>query len=124
MVSPATYPIVDGNGVEHGECTAQNAFGVLANPYRRTTLAALDKYDASRIDVDELAADLADATDLTSDAWRRQLHRAHLPLLDNTGLVDYDTDNGTIRTYECTLISELLAVVETVAEETVRNERM
>ncbi|MCU4750654.1 hypothetical protein OB919_01440 [Halobacteria archaeon AArc-curdl1] len=41
-----------------------------------------------------------------------ELHHVHLSMLEGKGLIEYDGRDGTIRYYECELMTNVLAAVE------------
>lgn len=116
MVPRITCSIVD-DGVPHTECTARDVLCALSEPRRRTVVGAVDAHEANWIDLDDLVADVRARTDeLSAEGWRRELRHAHLPMLDDIGLVDYDTTGDAVRRYDCELVSDVLAVLENVSE--------
>lgn len=73
-------------------------FDALANRRCRVALQQLAECDDALV-VDDLVARLSDELDdaVSESRLRTSLHHAHLPKLDDAGLVDYDPDRGLVR---------------------------
>jgi hypothetical protein len=79
-------------------------FEILSNRRRRMVLYYLRQHDGTAT-VNELAKEIAamendvDIEDLTSQQQKRvyvSLYQTHLPKLESTGMIDYDTDAGRV----------------------------
>lgn len=81
---------------------ADSLFRALSHQIRRRVLATLVSTDRSSVTelVDVLAGwESTDDGPVGPDGWdtlRTQLRHAHLPMLAEAGLVDYDTEAGTV----------------------------
>lgn len=74
---------------------------LLANEQRRAVLRRLSEYSAATvsklaIDIVVEADDMERADASARDAVEAQLHHLHLPMLDDAGLVDYDTEANRV----------------------------
>jgi DNA-binding transcriptional ArsR family regulator len=73
-------------------------FEALAHPQRRVVLCALHEGDGAQKTIDELTAQVVSQTpSLTEPEARTALRHAHLPKLDDFGLLSYDSDGGLVR---------------------------
>lgn len=75
--------------------TADSVLRALADDRRRAVLSFLRGRDEP-VDVERVAAHLAAGTDEDRAALHRELHHAHLPKLDASGLVAYDPVAGSV----------------------------
>lgn len=106
-------PIIDRNGVERCTCDVDDVLDFLADARRRAVVSALQAAGDDWIDFDRLVAAVADETpDANAETLRIDLHHVHLPMLEDRGIIDYDSRAGTIRYYRCELIADVLAAVE------------
>lgn len=93
---------------------------LLGHERRRRTIRILEADDASTFDRRELARRIATAetdADAASDEFvrrvERSLHHKHLPMLDEYGVVDYDSDAGLATFSPCSEFERrVLASVE------------
>lgn len=102
-------PILDENGIVYRTCETDEVLRVLASARRREIVSELEASDENWITVDELARAVFATGD---DGWERELHHVHLPMLRETGLVDYDRHGRTVRYYRCDLVSSVLEAVD------------
>lgn len=93
--------------------STDTALQVLADRQRRMVLRSLIEADGTAT-VDRLARGLeGDASsragrDAPRDRHRLQLHHAHLPKLQEAGLVEYEPGDETVRYRPSDLVEELL----------------
>lgn len=81
----------------HEPIAAGDVFDALSASDRRTALRTLRRR-SSGVGLDALAEAVADrATDAREADVRARLHHAHLPMLDELGLVEYDASEQTAR---------------------------
>lgn len=89
---------------EDGALGHEKAYEVLSNTRRRHVIHYLLQRDG-RVSLRDLSQQVAawengvDPDDVTAQQRKRvytALHQSHLPKLHETGIVDYDTDRGTI----------------------------
>lgn len=79
----------------HESIVAGDVFAALSESDRRTALRTL-RCRPSGVDLDALAETVADrATDERAADVRARLHHAHLPMLDELGLIEYDASEQT-----------------------------
>ena len=82
--------------VDRTSPTLEDALGALADDRRRRVIRYLLERDgADAVGLGELAEAVADGTDV--EAVRRSLHHAHIPHLDEAGIVDYDAHEEHVR---------------------------
>jgi DNA-binding transcriptional ArsR family regulator len=73
-------------------------FEAFAHPQRRVVLCALHEGDGTERTIEELATRVVSQTpSLTEPEARTALRHAHLPKLDDSGLLSYDRDGGLVR---------------------------
>ena len=104
------FPIVDENDIVRATPSADTVLELLANDRRRAIVAALDRHDENWMRVETLVERLSTTFETTE--WKIELHHVHLPMLDDEGLVEYDDRNGTVRYYDCELVTDVLTAVE------------
>lgn len=110
-------PIQDGDGGSRSTCTVDGVLELLADTRRREILAILETLEDDWIERDRLLAILDSANDeVDLTEWRTTLRHVHLPMLEARGFVDYDENSGTIRYYQCELVSDVLAAIEPFEE--------
>lgn len=81
----------------HESISVGEVFDALSERERRTALRTLRRR-SSGVGLDALAEAVTDApADAREDEVRARLHHAHLPKLDEMGLVEYDTGERTAR---------------------------
>lgn len=80
---------------------------ILADERRRIAIEVLN--DRSSVSLDELAEEVALRGGGSPETVRISLHHHHLPLLDEVGVVDYDSDRTRITAVQpkLTEVSEL-----------------
>lgn len=87
---------------------------LLADPNRRLILSFLQLSTGQPVTVEEITSFLADHTKSHSrdDQHRASievaLHHYHLPTLAATGVIDHDTDAGTVHYWSAPLLEDLL----------------
>lgn len=91
----------------------------VAEEHRRAVLRSLNQTDQNVMDVDALAALVAERVrngEPSDDEHRRRIHIAlyhiHLPKLEASGMIVYDTETKQVRNATGELGQELLRVVE------------
>jgi DNA-binding transcriptional ArsR family regulator len=73
-------------------------FRALAHPVRRELLCLLHERDDTVVSGDRLSERLADRVEgSTQEEIHLSLYHIHLPHLDNTGLIEYDSRSNTVR---------------------------
>lgn len=89
----------DGSDAQSPMTTSEHHY-LLASEQRRAVLRRLSEFSA--VTVSNLAEEVVEADDVertdasARDAVEAQLHHRHLPMLDEAGLVDYDTDANRV----------------------------
>ncbi|ELZ17458.1 DUF7344 domain-containing protein [Natrinema limicola] len=107
------FPITDNDGLVQSTCKTDEILRLLADASRRRVVVSLENVEKNRIHREQLAQRLAlPHEDETISGWERALHYIHLPLLADTGLIEYDRQEGTIRHYHCERLSDVLAAVD------------
>ena len=107
------FPITDDDGLVQCTCKTGDLLRLLADASRRQVVAALENHDSNRMHVDRLAQQLAMTAEAqTSSDWRRDLHHCHLPMLEDVGVIDYDTHDRLVRYYHCDMLTTVLDVIE------------
>ncbi|MFC4448193.1 DUF7344 domain-containing protein [Halorussus aquaticus] len=87
---------------------------ILAADRRRETLSYLFDSDGDAVAVEELAEEVADG-DATERAYQ-SLHHAHLPKLDDAGIVSYERrDERVSLAGDQSRVEELLAATDAVS---------
>jgi DNA-binding transcriptional ArsR family regulator len=90
------------------DVSSEVVFEILSNRRRRMVLYYLRRHDGEAT-VNELAREIAAleddvaVEDLTSQQQKRvyvSLYQTHLPKLDSTGMIEYDTEDGEVRLTE------------------------
>jgi len=93
---------------EGGELTQDTVFEILSNSRRRFMLSYLNEHDGP-VDLMELANEIAawenettvdELTDKQSKRVYVSVYQTHVPKLEATGLIDYDSDSGLIELSE------------------------
>lgn len=91
----------------------------IATEHRRAVLRTLHRFEGETMDVDELAARVADLVrsgDWSADEQRRRvrvdLHHTVLPKLEASGMLVYDAEAMEVRDVSGELVRALLSVVE------------
>ena len=73
-------------------------FRALAHPIRRELLCLLHERDDTVVSGNGLSEQLADRVeDLTQEEIHGNIYHVHLPCLDDTGVVEYDSRSDTVR---------------------------
>ena len=105
--------ITDENDVVQGKYKLDDILRLLANSRRREIVVVLDSIDANWNERDRLFGGLS-STDESMDVTqvRIALHHAHLPMLEELGLIEYDKQNETIRCYQCEALLSVLAAID------------
>ncbi|SIS17838.1 DUF7344 domain-containing protein [Natronorubrum thiooxidans] len=84
---------------------------LLAHQYRRQTFQFLDGQPDNTATMDELVGYIDSVADEVS--LRTELFHVHLPKLNESNLIDWDSQSEMIRYYPNDLCEELLYVLET-----------
>ncbi|RQG88028.1 ArsR family transcriptional regulator [Natrarchaeobius halalkaliphilus] len=103
--------IVDRDGVVRCVCEADEILRLLANGRRRQIIAFLESHEDDWARIETLIDDISTTTTMTDDDWETEFHHVHAPMLEASGLIEYDGQNGTIRYYHCELVSTVVDVV-------------
>ncbi|ELY58697.1 DUF7344 domain-containing protein [Natronolimnohabitans innermongolicus] len=105
--------IVDGAEAVRCSCEVDELFRLLADARRRRVVAALQRAETDRIDIETLHRRLAEdgETDDAAD-YRLDLHHVIVPMLVDAGVADYDDRRGTVHYANCELVSRLLELAE------------
>ncbi len=107
------FPITDGRGLAQCSSETDEVLRLLADASRRRVIVSLMNCEDDWIHREQLAQRLAlPHEDETVSRWGRDLHHVHLPLLEDTGLIEYDRRNGTIRYYQCDVVCDVLDAID------------
>jgi hypothetical protein len=105
--------IFDTDGVVRGTCDVDDLLGLLAKSHRRDVVSTLEAYERDWIVVDDLVESVSTmSTERSRSEVHVALHHAHLPVLDEAELIEYDEHGNTIRYHRCALIEHVLTAVE------------
>ncbi|SIR75914.1 DUF7344 domain-containing protein [Natronorubrum thiooxidans] len=104
--------IMDEDGVTQCACRTDDVLRLLADTRRRKFIAALESCEDGWIQVEPLLRQTIPAGKTSLEAWTREFCHVHLPMLEDHGLIDYDSEDGLIRRYHCELVSDVLAVID------------
>lgn len=96
-------------------------FDILSHSHRRQILSYLSRNEDDLATVTDLVTFVSTheleaeerVEDTHNDAVRVALHHNHLPKLADTGVIEYDTQNGTIRYCGHPKLEKYLSVTET-----------
>ena len=108
------HPIVDEDGLVRATCDLESLFRLLANDRRRRVAATLEAMADDCIDLEEVFAAVAAASDggeVDREDWRVEFRHVHLPLFEDVGVLEYDEHTGTVRWYHCDVLVDVLDVV-------------
>ena len=106
-------PITDEDGLVRCTCETDEILRLLADASRRRVIVLLENRDSNRIHVDRMAQQLSMTTDTkTIRGWKRNLHHRHLPMLEEVGLIEYDSQARVVRYFHCEAITNVLDVID------------
>jgi hypothetical protein len=88
-------------------------FDVLANRRRRAAIQVLRTAPRGSLDVDTLADGVVSLCDNDPTETESALYHTHLPKLDATDIVDYDTGSDTVEYNSDPIVERCLDVAET-----------
>ena len=90
-------------------------FGALADEHRRSILSYLADHPGKTVDCDEVVEYLSrqEAADVDHDSLELYCHHTHFPKLDQSGLVEHDAEERTLRI----LRESMLETVTEIADE-------
>ncbi|WP_254764355.1 DUF7344 domain-containing protein [Natrinema marinum] len=108
--------IVDSDGTVRRTCDVDEILSLLADAHRRTVVRTLDTAPKNWTHRESLLESLPTSEAMTADEWALELAHAHLPRLEDCGLVEYDAHSETVRYYECELVSAMLDSIERTTE--------
>ncbi|MFD1562498.1 ArsR family transcriptional regulator [Haloarchaeobius amylolyticus] len=107
------FPITDDDGLVQCACEADEILRLLADASRRRVVESLANYEDTWIHREQLAQRLAGSHEEEPiNNWERDLHHVHLPMLEDTGIIEYDRQEGTVRHYQCDGLADVLDAVE------------
>jgi|GEM_PF-1041019 len=107
------FPITDNDGLVQCTCEIDELFRLFTDASRRRTIALLENLENNWIRVGQMAQRLSmPRKDETATDWERDLHHIHLPMLEDTGLIDYDRQGKVVRYYHCETVGEILSVID------------
>ena len=107
------FPITDNDGLVQSTCKTDEVLRLLADASRRRVVVSLENCESNWIHREQLAQRLGvPHEDETISGWERDLHHIHLPLLEDMGLIEYDSQEGMIRHYRCERLSDILTAVD------------
>jgi len=107
------FSITDENGLVQSTCETDEILRLLADASRRQVVVLLENCDSNWIRVDQMAQQLSmRCDDETISSWKRDLHHVHLPMLEDTGLIEYDRQDRVVRYYHCEVIANVLDVID------------
>ena len=107
------FPITDEDELTQCTCGTDELFRLLTDASRRRAIALLENLERNWIRVGEMAQRLSmTREDETVTDWERELHHIHLPMLENTGLIDYDRQGRVVRYYHSETVGEILSVLD------------
>ncbi|MFA9418434.1 ArsR family transcriptional regulator [Natrinema sp. HArc-T2] len=107
------FPITDDDGLVQCTCGTDKMLRLLADASRRRVVASLKNCEDNWIHREQLAQRLSEPhEDGAVSSWERDLHHVHLPLLEDVGLIEYDRQAGTVRHYQCDILSDVLDTVD------------
>ncbi|MDB2271250.1 hypothetical protein PM032_09480 [Halorubrum ezzemoulense] len=102
----ASVQQVDGGGAEPTtQVSEDELFDVLANQRRRFAVHLLKREEADRIEIGDMAEQIAawengtDMAEITGDERKRvytALQQSHLPKMDDAGVVEFNKDRGIV----------------------------
>ena len=107
------FPITDDDGLVQCTCGTDELFRLLTDASRRRVIALLENLESNWIRVGQMAQQLSMTRkeEIISE-WERELHHIHLPMLEDTGLIEYDRQGRVVRYYRCETIADILAVID------------
>lgn len=107
------FPITDEDGLVRCTCETDDLLRLLADASRRRVIVLLENYDSNRIHVDRMAQQLSmTAGNTTAREWHRRLHHRYLPMLEDVGLIEYDSQAKVVRYFDCEVITDVLDVID------------
>lgn len=94
--------------------------GELQYRHRRQVLTFFEESDANRAHIDELVEFIGDRDSNTSDpdSLAATLHHATLPALADTGFIDYDREEHTVRYREKPRVQRALSLLAELRDDT------
>lgn len=94
-------------------CTMDEIIRLFGDSRRRQVVAALDACEDDKIALRNLVRRLSKRGRETDPReWRKLLHHAYLPRLEDHGVVEYDSETEMIQYHDCELVSAVLATIE------------
>ncbi|WP_240756803.1 DUF7344 domain-containing protein [Natronorubrum bangense] len=87
-------------------------FRLLADARRRKLIAALESCEDDQLPLSKLIRQSTTDEQVDLEARKREFHHVHLPMLDDHGLIDYDSEADLIRYYHCELVADVLAMTD------------
>ncbi|ELY47160.1 hypothetical protein DV706_02235 [Natronorubrum bangense] len=104
--------IVDEDGYARCTCDTDAVFRLLADARRRKLIAALESCEDDQLPLSKLIRQSTTDEQVDLEARKREFHHVHLPMLDDHGLIDYDSEADLIRYYHCELVADVLAMTD------------
>ncbi|WP_133412326.1 DUF7344 domain-containing protein [Natrarchaeobaculum sulfurireducens] len=108
------HPIVDTDGVVRAACDLESLFRLLADDRRRQVAATLEAITDDCVDLEVVLAAVAAANGDSGparDDWRVEFQHVHLPMFEDVGVMEYDEHDGTVRWYQCDVLTNVLEAV-------------
>ncbi|TMT81619.1 ArsR family transcriptional regulator [Haloterrigena sp. H1] len=107
------FPITDEDGLVQCTCETDELLRLLADASRRRVVVLLENCDSNWIRIDQMAQLLSMTCDGESvSGWKRDLHHIHLPMLEDTGVIEYDRQDNVVRYYHCDVITDVLDAID------------
>ncbi|ELY44590.1 DUF7344 domain-containing protein [Natronorubrum sulfidifaciens] len=92
-------------------CATDDILRLLADTRRREIITTLESCDDDRMSLPRLRSQ-STTGHADPDSWHRAIHHIHLPMLDDHGLIDYDSEAEHIRYYHCEQVTTALEALE------------
>ncbi len=107
------FPIMNEDGLVQCTCETDEILRLLADASRRQVVVLLENCDNNWIHADQMAQRLSLTCNVgTISELERDLHHIHLPMLEDTGLIEYDRQDRVVRYYHCEVIENVLDVID------------
>ena len=109
------HPIVDEDDLVRASCDLESLFRLLADDRRRQVAATLETMTDNCVDLEVVLAAVAAAngdSEPDCDDWRVEFHHVHLPMFEDVGVMEYDEHAGTVRWYQCDVLTDILDAVD------------
>ncbi|WP_226482053.1 DUF7344 domain-containing protein [Natrinema amylolyticum] len=110
--------MTDSTAEQRTSIPSDSVLSAITSEHRRAVLRSLDRTDGNAIAVSALTDRVAEALrngEVPDDERRRRvrtaLHHIHLPKLEDSGLIAYDTETGQVRTATGGLDTDLRALI-------------